>query len=272
MQSRATAYLRERYGFGAWHGRNRLEENLFIWQFFLREAVLPRWRPHRIQTIETPPPAAAVPGLRGPLPQWPRCIQSIWQSRDGPPDALISLDIFECPSRAAAHEHFVSLLAEVQSPLLALQEQSVLGDVVFSGPDDWALFCARANLVYTVRNAGRALVPATEIARQLDREVCERPPTTPAEVAPRVDRFEAAAPVRPGAGPVPLELAAEAPRGEPVMYKFYSRSGEVFVEGGRLAYRPTTRGAQAVTVYAIAGGSGTTRRELGMTIQRRRGS
>jgi len=235
--------LEARHALEEWRGRTRLDENLFVWRLLLPPDQFTGFVPHRIQHVDRPP--------------WPPMIQSLWRRPSAAMEsALLHLDAFECPSREAAHDLLVRLLGDVQSPLVARDETVPLGDVVFAGPGDSLLLFARANLVCVLRSAGRGRLPITGLAAHLDADFVRKPePHERAAAAPAITRLEAEVPAR-KARFATLRMEAAEPAGSPLMYKFYSRSGEVLREDDRLLYRAIRPGAQDVQVYAAAGDRG----------------
>jgi hypothetical protein len=245
--------LSQRYGYEQWSGINTLGENLFIWKFSLSGNEFPGWEVYRIRPVEEV--------------SWPPTILSLWQRPTGVTEELLRVDVFECASRIAAHDFVVQLLGEFQTTLVARQEQIAVGDVAFVVPEDKDILFARGNLVLLVRNADRALVPVTDSARQFDTDLISKPETVGVKVVPEIQRFYSpATEFRVGVN-VPLEVEASDPLERPLWYKFFSSSGEVLLEEGRLIYRPASAGPQVVTVFAINANRGATSRELTLTVK-----
>jgi hypothetical protein len=270
MDRRYFNNLARRHGFENWHGRNRLPENLCAWRYFLHEGLLSSWRPYRNQQIEAPrvpvlPQSAARGGLT--QPPWLRTVQSVWTPVEGPGDAILNIDAYECASLAAAQEFLVRLLGEFESPLVALQEQIDIGDVVFTGPANSSILFARANLVFLVRNSGRVLVSVDDPAGQLDRDLISKPGAEPGRVESRVLRFEADEKEmrRRRDVDIPMEIEEGLTAEIPPMYKFFSPTGEVVLEEGRPVYQSVSPGSQEIDMYAINPSGGETRRELPVT-------
>ena len=253
MDTKMLDDLKQRHAYEKWRASNTIEQNLFIWKFFLSGSEFPGWQIHRIQSVETG--------------GWPPSIQSIWRRHEGETGALLSVDIFEHPSRTAAHEFLVQLLGEFQSPDVTRQEQITIGDVAFAGLGDAFLLFARANLVILIRNAGRDLMPISEVARQFDRDLVSRPEMDGAKVAPEIRRFESLAREFQVGVSVPLEVEASDPLERPLWYKFFSRAGEVLLKEGRLVYQPASAGEQEVSVFAINANRGTASQVLRLTVK-----
>jgi hypothetical protein len=254
MDSQLVETLKERHSYDTWRDNNTLEENLFIWKFFLNGNEFPNWRAHRIQPIE-------VPGQ-------PPSIQSIWQlpTKDKT-ETLLNVNIYECGSRRNAHEFLVHLLGEFQSPLIVRQEQTPIGDIAFVYPGNTSILFSRANLVLLIRNVGRDLVSVNEFAQQLDLSLTSRPETEGVKVVPEIQRFQPLDEEFRTPSGVLLELEASDPLERPLWYKFFSRSGEVLLEGDRLTYQPQASGAQEATVFAINANRGAVSQRVEFSIE-----
>jgi hypothetical protein len=248
MDPLRSEYLKQQYAFDAWRDRNSLGEHLFVWKLFLSGSEIPGWQALRVQ------PRQQEDG--------PSIIKSTWQRAEGGTDAAFNIDIFECASRAAAYEALIDVLGEFQSSLITRQEQSSVGDVAFTVPEGYSLLFARANLVVLVRNAGRRLVPVTDLARQFDQDLIARPVTEGVKVVPEIKRFEAPLGAAQVGRSVRLEVEAEDPLERPLWFKFFSRPGEVRLEEGHPASEPAGTGAQEVTVYAINANGGAASQRL----------
>lgn len=237
MSTQLEDHLKRRHEFEGWRGRNTMAENLLVWRFFLSGSEFIGWEPLRIQSAGTP---GGQPGF-----------QSTWKRPGGGPDALLRLDVFECNSRLAAHEFLIQVLGEFESPLLARDGKTDVGDVAFGIPGGRSIVFARANLVISVRNAGRELIPVTELARELDHDLASRPKMGATEVVPAIHRFSAGRTEISVSGTVSLELEASDPLGRALWFKFFSSSGKVVLEEGRPVYQPEVPGPQEITVFAI---------------------
>jgi hypothetical protein len=80
----------------------------------------------------------------------------------------VAIDLFECTSADAARFALLRTLADVQSPLLARETSTSLGEIAFSLPERTMLAFARANVAVIVRNTGRTVNDVTEVAREID--------------------------------------------------------------------------------------------------------
>lgn len=253
MNEQLLDQLKQRHFYQEWRGATTLEENLFIWQFFLSGNELPGWQAHRIRPV-------ATEGR-------PSSIQSIWQRAEGGTEELLSVDVFECASRTTAHEYLLRLLGEFQSSEMARQKQTRIGDVAFAAPEDTTILSARGNIIVLVRNAGRNLAPITEIASQFDRDLASRPETEEGKVVPDIVRFQSIARELQVGVSTPLEVEAVDPLERPLWYKFFSSHGEVLLEEGSLVYRPGSSGSQGVTVFAINANRGAASQELQFNVR-----
>lgn len=320
--------LKQQHAFEQWRDRNALEENLFVWKFFLTGNELPQWTLQRIQRLEAPPPSASesteteaneelrtteppagvvrslwqrppdqAEALRStqeinlrtfpegtgedfwPYPNWrPPSIQSLWRMPEGHPNALLSVNTFECPSRATAHEFLLLLIAEFQLPLITHRDDLDIGDVAFSGPQDSMVLFARANLVYFVRNADREVVSVFPIAQQLDRDLSTKPSDIQLDRAPRAAaKRKAESPPESIEAKVgesvaldvaflvsPLGVVPTAARSfstekieEPaterqLMYKIFSGPKcDIYEQSGRLMCRAKSAGQEGINIYVI---------------------
>ncbi|MBT2132768.1 hypothetical protein KK137_00345 [Croceibacterium sp. LX-88] len=144
--------LRERFGFDDWKGTNRLEQDLELHDVALPWDLIPGLDAGRVRLID--------PG------DGTRLLRASWTPPDKP-DALLLLDIRECPSREAAHEVLLELLGNMQAPEVH-QLQDAPGDVAFSYAAAVALTFARGNLAVSIANGGSGKAPVEPIARKID--------------------------------------------------------------------------------------------------------
>lgn len=267
MNEQQNEELKSRFNFAEWRNRTTLGENLFIWRFFFLGDEFPNWQLHQTRTLAAPPPEQRPAGLRT-LDQEvvgsPRLVQSVWRPAVSGPDALLSVDTYECASRLAAHELLIRILGEFQSPLLERRPVGEAGDIAISHPGSGITLFARANQVVVIRSTGRTPLRVTELAQKFDRELIEKPPRPVGQVEPSIRRLAAAqGELRKGTR-VLLDVEAAHPAGQPLMYKFFSQGGEVVAEEGRLMYQAEAAGEQPLEVYAVAPdrGVGTQRIQL----------
>lgn len=265
MDANLFDFLKQKYDYDAWAGRNKLDESLFIWEYTLGEDELAGWQIHHAQSLP-PPPASLLPETArmhgAPAAGWLRAIQSIW-SPPGSDDSLLNIDIYECASRRSGHELLTRLLGEFQSPAGSLQEQAAIGDVAFADQLNAVMLFARANLVILIRNAGRDLVPASDLAARFDQELISKPEATDEQAAPEIRKFQTMEKEIQVGKEAGLELEALARTAQPIWYKLFASSGEFRAEHERLIYEPAETGSQEITIYAI----GTDRRAARETLQ-----
>ncbi len=255
MEKRHLEYLKKHHKFKAWCGCNSLKENLFIWNYFLTGNELPGWQIYSNQPVT--------------IPGWPRFIQSTWRHSEGDIEIALHVDVYECASRVKAHEFMLQLLGQFDLPNVEREGKIAVGDVAFANPTDAIILFARANFVLLLSNAGRELVPVSDIARPFDIELYSKPNIAKkAEAVPGIQRFKTTRmDIRVGES-VPLEIEASnlpiletfiplkrknsAQPEQAFYYKFFSSVGEVFLEEGRPVYRSESSGPQELTVFSIA--------------------
>jgi hypothetical protein len=270
--------MKQRFDFDEWYDRNTLDENLFFWNYFLAGHEFPGWQPHSIREIKAP----QVPPLN----------RSVWKLKSAAgsdrmkaslaesvplkerAEPLLSVDSFECRSRADAHEFIIKILGEFQLPVVA--QPGEVGDISFVVPNNSLILFARANLVHLIRNAGGNMVGVSDIASRLDSNLISKP--EPLELATSaIHALSRAAPLRTlrtgervllatkdnasqgefftAAGTTQPALRAAALVARPPFYKVFYRDGEVFEEDTQevkqLVYIPTSPGEQKVSVFAV---------------------
>lgn len=234
MDESALQRVKDSFAYERWRGRNTLDEGLFVRGYAIRPDLLPGWRLHRQVPLSEDGPVRAT--------------RSIWMREPADPDALLRVEVYECESRAEAQELAVQLLANFQSPFVALREDLRLGDAAFMSRDQGAVVFARANLVFVVARAGRKPVPVLEVADQLDDDLTQ-PPGTPApprrSVRGVVARaLTAAAP----AAAMEADAVEKAPEPRAETRRYFSRAGEVRAEGARLVFDRTDEGKPDIRV------------------------
>jgi hypothetical protein len=207
--------------------------HLFHWRFRLAGDEFAGWRPERLRTVEV----EGVPSL----------LRSLWRGTGG---ALLSVEVFECASRAAADEQLRDVLANIESTE-PVPDESV-GDTAFVMPQRTMVLFARANLVARLANADTPAIPVDGLATQLDRHLTTRPEPG-GRLAPELARLSLAreGPVPVGA-PVPLDVGVVDPLDRPVRYVFLTRLGELRSERGALVYQALSAGTDDLTGYAVA--------------------
>lgn len=227
--------LRRKYDFKKWHDTNKLDENLFIWKYLLGKREFLNWRSRRITPID-------VKGV-------PPHIRSIWSQSLGGPEKLLRVDVLKCSSRAHAHDHLLELLGKFESSNLIRQEQLDIGDVSFSFKESSILF-ARANLVIFIVNASRNVVHVIKIARRFDKKLISKIKVKPVNNMPIFQKFDVILEKK-FRDFIPLDVKVVDPQKRSVWFKFFSKSGEVFLQEKLLVYRTKTSGPQKITAFAI---------------------
>jgi hypothetical protein len=251
--SSLSAFLDKRYDADRWRDTSRLTENLFLWRFFLTGRELPGWQMEKTRSI-------AVAGT-------PALTRSLW--RRGESEETISVEVFECASRLAAHRNVIDVLGTIQSTAIQ-RDEGDLGDVAFVTPPRTLVLFARANAVVFARNADGPTRPVYDAALDIDRHLTTRPePGGP--VVPEIRRLAvgtAGEEVYAGVA-VPLTLTAADPLGRPVRYSIWSRLGQVRLENGGLVYQAPTAGTDVVTVYAVNETAGVASAEISIDVRPR---
>lgn len=244
-RSRFFSAAADRLDFYAWRRTNRLGEELLVQNYVLPEEQLPGWALDRVDVVTRP--------------GWPRSLQCVWRDAAA---GLTLVDVYESASREQAHALLVELVARVESPLVARQERPTLGDVVFTGPGEGFILFARANLVLAVRAASPRPTGIPEAAARIDADVISKPSVSPVEALPAIRSLRATAPAVRAGERVALTLEAAETAGEPLVYKFFTPTGELSLEDDQVVYRHGAGGPAQVETYAIAAGRGASRRVL----------
>ncbi|MCL4850859.1 MAG: hypothetical protein KJZ78_05690 [Bryobacteraceae bacterium] len=219
-----------------------------------------------------PGPKAA---LQTTSPPYLALTETLWHPSAGPNSALMSVWIYECSSRTAAHQLLLQSLAQFQLPGMVRTEETAVGDVAFALPSGALMLFARGNLVVLVRNAGRQVVPVMEHARRLDEQLISKPEAVKAEAAPQPRKVMFAPVEARVKTPVPVLLAAteqdllqlHTPTERLVMYKVFARGGELSETNGQLVYTPAAKGQQEVNVFTIDEDRVATRQRLRLTVK-----
>lgn len=163
--------LRERFGFDDWKDINRLDQDLEVRDLSLPTGFVSGLEAERIRLID--------PG------DGTRLLRASWAAPDKP-GALLLMDIRECPSREAAHEVLLELLANMQS-LEVRRLDDAPGDVAFSYNPAVAVVFARGNIAVSIANGGSEKEPVEPIARKVDEWIIRSgsgsPSPEPAESA-----------------------------------------------------------------------------------------
>jgi hypothetical protein len=157
MHAAQKEFLEERFAVKTWLGHSASGRHL-IREFHFAGTELKRWKLLKLK--ETEEAANKV-------------IRSMW-SRGDNTDELLSVDVFLAISVKGAHESLLEALGNMQSGAIERRtEKNTPGDIAFGLANTMITF-ARANLVVVVRNAGPAIVPVSNIARDLDSEIKRR--------------------------------------------------------------------------------------------------
>lgn len=233
--------IARRFDFDRWLGANALGRGLFVRNYRIPPPA-PGWelvRQWAVPAVEDMPPA----------------LQTLWRNPASGPDALLRIDVYECPSREAAHRHMLRLLGEHQVEGPDAVEQGTVGDVhAVAGEGNTAVF-ARGNLVVFVARAGTQPAAARAIASSLDADITFEPPAELGQtLAPQETAFGAE-------GPEALRTAidtggADEPR---ATVKIFSDGAEIIEESGRLELRVTDPARANAVVYTLPAEGGPSR-------------
>ncbi len=157
MHAAQKEFLEERFAAKQWHGRSESGRRL-VKELHFAGSEVKGWKLLKVKETEE--------GKN-------KVIRSMW-SRGSNTDELLSIDAFVAPSIKGAHETLLEALGNMQSGAITRKtEKNVPGDVAFGLANTMITF-ARANLVVVIRNAGPALVPVGNIARDLDLQIQRR--------------------------------------------------------------------------------------------------
>jgi len=236
--------LKRRHDFDDWSGSCETEEQLLVWRFFLSGEELSGWAAEQIREL-------SVPG-------WPPAVHSVWTR--GRHDRLL-LDVFECPSRVAAHELTVQGLAQFESALVERAEIQ-LGDIAFAAPGQAAILFARANAVLLIRHVTRDPGPIPDAARELDRLLASKPSSVEPKRVPALRRFEATGAALGSGQPAALDIEMPDPGQPRVWFKFFSPTGEIDADEERVLYRHVAAQPPEITAYSISPTDGAAERAL----------
>ena len=240
--------LETRFDFQDWRDAKRFPLHMFVLRFFLTGEEFAGWRSDNVDFIKAdeegnPPVAMAT-----------------FTNTSGPRPAAFSVKAYECASRVAALDLLLDSLSIFQLPdveRLEKDQETGLGEVVFSSAGGLTVMFVRANVLVVVQNAARTPTDALPFARLLDQYLTQRPSDVNEALRPVVVPVEAPAlPLAPDSV-VPFRLGlmneSAAPR---VWYKFFSRTGRVREHEGQTFFRANEAPAHVVEVFAVAPGDG----------------
>lgn len=256
-QEETLKFYKHRYGFDSWPKDRRLNANMFVWQFYLAGNEFSRWEPLTRRRVE--------------LNSHPPLITSTWayQKNKKSRSSTLNVDIFECETRASAHDQLLQMLRQFQSPAVEEYSQEEVGDVAFTDPTRRVLLFARANLAVSISNGSMDSVEVDEWALRFDEYLIKRPVKTEPGLEPAVEQATAQAEPIDGDPIIPLEVKPEGREGKKVWYKFFSRSGRVRRLRDRPypCYRAKADAAQhRLTVFAVNPSDGAGKQQLTLEV------
>lgn len=258
MDEEALERLRQHYRFDEWAGRSRTAARLFVVGHDVGRQVAAAGEVRGVRNIQPAQPA---------LPKATRAFSRPSGTGD---DVLVDIQVFECASRAEAHQLLLVVLGEFQSPDLMRRNDIEWGDVCFTTPGEGAVLFVRGNLLHVLRNAGRRRIPLLDVAAALDAPLAQS-----VAAAPQPKAAKAASRRRKGAAAKAATVAADV--GQPVVvpqpkadqeYRIVAYGGEVVREGDAVVYRPDEPGEHGVTVEAVRdSGTATPLEQLRFTVR-----
>lgn len=250
LDEKQFAALARRFDFETWRDSNKLDTNLFIWNFFMVGKEFTGWSLSNIEMIQP----------RGEV-QYPLML-SVWQKNERERLCSVSMRIHECPDLSSAHTLLLENLALFQSPNIVQLTESRIGDVVFGNPSRYTLLFARANMVVLMMNASRNLIPVDEFATSVDDYLAQAPANFADDLAPRVEPV-ATTVVEPDASEkTTWQLNVNEPSAK-VWHKFFTTSGVVHQYKGQLHYHPDRKAESSkLRVFAISPGEGVGHQDL----------
>jgi hypothetical protein len=198
---------------------------------------------------------------------------AIWSATDCSKAELRVLT-YECSSIEAARLFVLGLLADFQVPgikrrhdFIIDQKPVEIGDVAFADLDELVLLFARANTVLLIQNAGRTVVPVSQFAHEIDADMTSKP--DPGEKdSPEMDQFSLSEEQMRVGDDIPMQCRSGSPKKEQeTLFKFFAPSGEVFLKGDDLLYRPFAGGKQSITILGIKAGQPTVRQVLNVSVE-----
>ena len=223
--------LRQRFKLDEWRGERASDEDLHLFGFFFNGDELDGWNAERLRQV--------------PADAWPPSTRTMW-SQGERSERLLQVDVFECDSRADAHDLLVIVLGDFQSPLV--ERVSGPGDVAFAHPGDMAIAFARGNAVSLVRTAGERTVEVGEAAAKLDEHLAARPePGGP--VVPKIDYFRGRASA--GGGELILDFEVADPLERPTWVKLWGWGGDFVRRDDVVTFTTREKAPGEIVLYAF---------------------
>lgn len=145
--------FREQYGFAEWTGTGQSGYDRELHELALPRGLVANLDPQQVRSIE--------------VGDGTRLLRASWPASDDD-GSVLTMDIRECPSRQAAHEVLLELLANMQSPHVRRLEGDGPGDIAFAHNPGALLIFARGNIAVKIANGGSRTISAAEIAQEVD--------------------------------------------------------------------------------------------------------
>jgi hypothetical protein len=212
--------------------------NLFSSGFLLSDDIFPGWQIARSAAVR--------------ISESIFSIKSLWTRKRRNAGVLLEVDVYECASRDEAREFLLELIEGVQLPGIEPLEAGGPGDIAFSMSNDILVLFSRGNLTASVTTADGGAESVLNKANQLDRYMIRKPRRSDTEEnAPAIEHFAPETEDLQVGLDVPLTMTATDPSSQHLWYRFFSRTGEVTSDGGRLRYRLATGGEHKITAFAL---------------------
>ena len=154
MAQDTPARLEDRVDFQAWQKPGPESSRYQVQDPSIPDDALPGWTLHQSRRVRPP--------------GWPPLIRSTWVRQPNAIDPLLLVDVHVSDSPETARTLAIRVLGDFQSPRVARRSGAAAGEIAFGdGSPGWIVFI-RGNLVVSIRNGGREIVPVLESATALD--------------------------------------------------------------------------------------------------------
>jgi hypothetical protein len=244
------AALKNFYHFTSWENVRLSDEHLFVWRSFAAGTEVPGWRTTCVQGFDI---ADGMPPTN----------ESLWAPHKEA-NVLLRVNTYECPSSQSAALFLLTVLGESDAAYMKRedsQNRTSFGDVSFTNLDATSILFSRGNMVVSARSADRARTSPAEFLHVLDVSLKSQPAHKKIE---QMDRFRFEEGWFQDADHVPLKFIGE--ESQQTQYKFFSKSGEVFLKGEQLFYQPLVASLQKVQVFGIDADGSVKKQQLSILI------
>jgi hypothetical protein len=188
--------------------------------------------------------------------------------------AKLRVTTYECSSIPAARSFLLSLLGEFDKPGIKRRQKFIIdretveiGDVAFADLDELVLVFARVNIVVLIQNAARQVVPVPQFAFELDADIT-RGPDLKGKKPQEVPQFGIPEKKIRVGDEIPMQCHSGSPKnGNGTQFSFLGNSGQMFLKGNDLLYRPLAGGEQVLTILGHHAGQEIVRQELKLSVE-----